>query len=153
MACRPQWRRMAGRDRVVHQGARPLLVAAADGTPAVVADYLVGTDHRAACGSGRCAAPSAARALWLVLRGSLVWLSLWPVGPSPRGLNSAISGMAVGAGPGVDDDGSEGEALGRPKLPAAPSGAVTQRSRPGPSLTVRRACRGRSRSGEDFLSI
>jgi hypothetical protein len=58
--------------------------------------WPVRTDRPSAFTAGRCVGPSAARALWLVLWGSLAWLSLQSAVRSPRGLSSVISGMAAG---------------------------------------------------------
>ncbi|HLQ54470.1 MAG TPA: hypothetical protein VK162_09375 [Streptosporangiaceae bacterium] len=54
------------------------------------------TDRPAAFAAGRSVGAPTARVLWLVLWGSLSFLSLQQAVRSPRGLSSMISGMAAG---------------------------------------------------------
>ncbi len=58
--------------------------------------WPVQTDRPSAFAAGRSVGPAAARALWLVLWGSLSWFSLQPETRSPGGLSGMISGMAPG---------------------------------------------------------
>jgi hypothetical protein len=58
--------------------------------------WPAGTDRPATFAAGRFVGRSAARALWLVLWGSLAWFSIQPEVRSPRGLSSMISGAAAG---------------------------------------------------------
>jgi hypothetical protein len=54
------------------------------------------TDRRSAFAAGRSVGTAAARAIWLVLWGSLGLLALQPAVRSPQGLSSMISGSAAG---------------------------------------------------------
>src|SRR6266567_7572491 len=58
--------------------------------------WPAGTDRPATFAAGRFVGSPAARALWLVLWGSLAWFSIQPEVRSPRGLSSMISGAAAG---------------------------------------------------------
>jgi hypothetical protein len=58
--------------------------------------WPAGTDRPATFAAGRFVGRPAARALWLVLWGSLAWFSIQPEVRSPRGLSSMISGAAAG---------------------------------------------------------
>ncbi len=58
--------------------------------------WPAGTDRPATFAAGRFVGSPAARALWLVLWGSLAWFSIQPEVRSPRGLSSMISGSAAG---------------------------------------------------------
>ena len=84
------------------------------------------TDRPAAFAAGRSVGAPTARVLWLVLWGSLSFLSLQQAVSSPRGLSSMISGMAAGE-PGwlAVTDTRVGALLGRHGLAASIVLAVT----------------------------